>query len=188
MKWEEVIKSQDIRRIYRDAEIEKIQHLPPQILDFGRRWVSSKNPPSIFITGSVGSGKTYFMTALLRELVKKGHSWFRFTRSVDLFDLLLQEIMNRKSNNHLLRSIAEVPYLFLDDVGVEGDTERIKKEYFSIIDYRVGEMLPFVFTSNMTKDEFGQHLGERVASRMHGCVEIEFPKIDLRTKINHFQM
>lgn len=186
MKWEEVIKTHDIRKMYQDADLSKIKHLPQPLLEFARKWVETPNKPSLFLTGSVGSGKTYFMTALLRAMVEKGATWFKFTRSVDLFDDLLQKLMtsNGKSNEYHLRSLGEVPLLFVDDVGVENMTDRVKKEYFSIIDYRTSEMLPFVFTSNMSKDQFGKELGERVESRLHMCMEIEFPGRDLRREIS----
>lgn len=190
MKWEEVIKTHDIRRMYQDAHLDKIKHLPTEMMDFAKRWVDAPQRPSLFLTGSVGSGKTFFMTALFRAIVEKGHTWFKFTRSVDLFDELLQKMMtsNSKSNEHLLRVIAEVPFLFMDDVGVESMTDRVKKEYFSIIDYRISEMLPFVFTSNFSKDEFGKLLGDRVESRMHMCMEIEFPGRDLRKEMNFYKI
>jgi DNA replication protein DnaC len=190
MKWEEVIKSHDIRKMYQDANLDKIQHLPTELIAFAKRWIDAPQRPSLFLTGSVGSGKTYFMTALLRAIVDKGYTWFKFTRSVDLFDELLQKLMssNSKSNEYHLRSIAECPFLFIDDVGVETMTDRVKKEYFSIIDYRISEMLPFVFTSNFSKDEFGKLLGDRVESRMHMCAEIVFPGRDLRRELNFFKI
>lgn len=188
MKWEDVVKSHDIRKMYQDANLDSIQHLPSEMMDFAKRWVKSPTKPSLYLTGSVGSGKTYFMTALLRAIVEQGNTWFRFTRSVDLFNLLLERMMEKKTNEQLLRSIAEVPFLFIDDVGVESITDRVKKEYFSIIDYRISEMLPFVFTSNLSKQEFGEELGERVASRLNMCMEIEFPGRDLRREINFYKI
>lgn len=187
-KWEEVIKNHDIRKMYENADLDKINHLPKELLDFAKKWVDAPQKPSLFLTGSVGSGKTYFMTALLRAMVDRGHTWFRFTRSVDLFNQLLEKMMEKKTNEPMLRSIAEVPLLFIDDVGVESMTERVKKEYFSIIDYRISEMLPFVFTSNLSKEEFGNELGERVQSRLNMCMEIEFPCRDLRREINFFKI
>lgn len=188
MKWEEVVKTHDIRKMYAEANLDKIHHLPKEMIEFAKKWVSADEKPSLFLTGSVGSGKTYFMTALLRAMVENGATWFRFTRSVDLFNQLLERMMEKKTNEHMLRSIAEVPLLFIDDVGVESMTERVKKEYFSIIDYRISEMLPFVFTSNFSKDEFGKELGERVESRLNMCMEIEFPGRDLRREINFFKL
>lgn len=190
MKWEEVVNNHEIRKMYANAQLDKIQHLPPDLIAFAKRWVEAPQKPSLFLTGSVGSGKTYFMTALFRAIVEKGHTWFKFTRSVDMFDDLLQKMMgsNSKSNEHQLKIIAQVPFLFLDDVGVETMTDRVKKEYFSIIDYRISEMLPFVFTSNFSKEEFGKLLGDRVESRMHMCAEIVFPGRDLRKEINFFKI
>ena len=186
MKWEEVVKTHDIRLMYQEAHLDKIIHLPQPMLDLAKRWVDSPRRPSLFLSGDVGSGKTYFMTALFRAIVERGHTWFRFTRSVDLFDELLQKMMgaSNKSNEYHLRSIGEVPFLFLDDVGVETLTDRVKKEYFSIIDYRTSSRLPFVFTSNFSKEEFGKMLGDRVSSRMNLCAEIVFPGRDLRKEVD----
>lgn len=190
MKWDEAVSTYEIRKMYEDASLETIQELPKELIDFAKRWVQAPKKPSLFLTGSVGSGKTYFMTALFRSIVEQGHTWFKFTRSVDMFDDLLQKMMgnNSKSNEYQLKIIAQVPFLFLDDVGVEGMTDRVKKEYFSIIDYRISEMLPFVFTSNFSKQEFSKLLGDRVESRMHMCAEIVFPGRDLRKEINFFKI
>lgn len=190
MKWEEVVQTHGIRKMYQDAHLDKIEHLPPNLIDFAKRWVEAPRKPSLFLTGSVGSGKTYFMTAIFRAMVEKGHKWFKFTRSVDMFDELLQKMLgsSTKSNEYQLRIIGETPFLFIDDVGVENMTDRVKKEYFSIIDYRISEMLPFVFTSNFSKEEFGKLLGDRVESRMHMCAEIVFPGRDLRKEINFFKI
>jgi DNA replication protein DnaC len=187
MKWEEIVKNHDIRKMYQNAHLDKITHLPKSMMDLAHKWINSEHKPSLFLTGPVGSGKTYFMTAILRSLVERGYYWFRFTRSVDLFDELLKSIVDKKSNEYMLRTISEAPFLFIDDVGVENMTDRVKKEYFSIIDYRTSEMLPFVLTSNLTKEQFGKELGERVESRMHMCVEIEFPEKDLRKQINFYE-
>lgn len=181
MNWIETAQGQGIDGIYLEARLDKINCLSPALIDFGKKWIADNERPSLFITGGTGSGKTYFMIALIHEIFdKKPNLWFRFKRCVDLFDESLEILRESKNTTEFLRKFAECEILSLDDVGVESLTERTKRDYFSIIDYRLNRNLPFVFTSNLTREEFCRSYGDRIASRMAMCLEIEFPRKDLR--------
>ena len=54
MKWEEVVKTHDIRLMYQEAHLDKIIHLPQPMLDLAKRWVDSPRRPSLFLSGDVG--------------------------------------------------------------------------------------------------------------------------------------
>ena len=71
----------------------------------------------------------------------------------------------------------------LDDLGVEKPSERIIKQYYNIIDRRLNNLLPTIFTSNFSIEKIGNNLGDRIASRLEMAIEIKFPKKDLRKEL-----
>lgn len=69
-----------------------------------------------------------------------------------------------------------VPFLVMDDLGVREPTEAFRAYLHAIINHRVTNRLPTVFTSNIPLDELPEVFGERrLYDRIRdNCVEIEF--------------
>ena len=142
-------------------------------------WV--KEPKSLYIHGTTGSGKTYFCLALLKQLLERRHcEWVMYVRSHELDDELLKAIEDRQERA-ALEKYQQVPFLFIDDLGVERNNERVLKQYFSIIDERLGNYLPTVFTSNIAIDNISKTMGDRIASRLSTVTPVKFPDRDLRS-------
>ena len=147
----------------------------------GKEWV--ENPKSLYVTGSIGSGKTYFCFALLRELLEQREChWVIFVRSCDLDDELLNACETGRES-YCLEKYKTVPFLFIDDLGVERTTDRVIKQYYNIIDFRVSNSLPTVFSSNLTPEDTSTTLGDRISSRLQVAKIIKFPKQDLRKQL-----
>jgi DNA replication protein DnaC len=182
-RWKNAIKLMNIQRNYHNCSLDNCQLLHPAIVALGKKWINADRRPNLYIHGNTGSGKTYFATSLFRELVEKKYPWLIFVRSYDLDDELLASI-NGNNGNHektVLQKYCEVPILFIDDLGVERPSDRIIRQYYSIIDSRVGEGLLTVITSNCSKSDFP--LGDRIKSRLEHFCNIEFPKRDIRKTI-----
>lgn len=177
MSWTNAIRMMNIQKLYHNASLDNSPLLPPAIVDLGKRWLKATNRPSLYIYGNTGSGKTFFATSLFRGLVEKNLNWLIFIRSDDLDDELLTAIEN-KHEKTVLTKYFEVPILFIDDLGVQKSTDRIIRQYYSIIDRRVGEGLLTVITSNVSRENL--QLGDRISSRLEHFYNIEFPKKDLR--------
>lgn len=181
MNWTEWAGGQRINGLYLDAELDKIDVLPQNIIEFCKKWVENPLRESLFLSGCPGSGKSYLMVALIHELFKKNPLlWQRYSRTVDLFEESLKIMKDDGRSKEFLGKYAECDVLFFDDVGAEKGSERVEKDFFSIIDYRTNAAMPFVFTSNLTKEEFGRVYHGRIASRMQMVREIKFPQRDLR--------
>lgn len=178
MKWEEAIKKFSIGKIYHDASLSGVEAMYPTAAQIGEDWV--RNPKFLYISGNPGSGKTYFCMALLRGLLEmRTPEWVVFKRSDELDDTLLKAIEMRDERTYI-EAYQEVPYLFIDDLGIERVNDRIIKQYYSIINKRVENLLPTVITSNVPLELIGNNLGERIASRLSVMTEVKFPKKDLR--------
>ena len=177
MTWDNAIRNFSIQEIYRSCSLENCNKLPENLIDFGKRWIKHPRRPSLYIQGNTGSGKTYFSTCLFRALLENYYNWIIFVRSDDLDFELLNAIENKQEKS-ILQKYCEVPALFIDDLGVERPSDRVIRQYYSIIDKRVGDGLLTVITSNISKKDLP--LGDRTVSRLEHFLSIEFPKKDLR--------
>lgn len=112
----------------------------------------------IYLNGNFGSGKTYLLSAMLNELAKKGTKvaiiyYPEFLRA-------LKESFNTADEfKYKFNYVKKVDVLLLDDIGAETLTEWSRDEILgTILQYRMEENLPTLFTSNLTMEELEVHL------------------------------
>jgi DNA replication protein DnaC len=74
-------------------------------------------------------------------------------------------------------TIYRKPFLVLDDLGAEKDSEHALTTLYLIIDRRNRDELPTVVTTNYTPDEIESRLGARIASRLADMKTISLMKI-----------
>ena len=119
-----------------------------------------KNTKGIYLTGNFGCGKTYLVSAALNELAKNGHKvaiiyYPEFIRS------LKSSFNDPEEYNEKFNTIMKTEILLLDDIGAETTTEWNRDEVLgTILQYRMQEHLPTLFTSNMTIKELESHLSD----------------------------
>jgi len=177
LKWEDAVERFKISKVHQPATIAQ---LPSRIQKHFLDWVKNPNGKSFYLSGNPGSGKTYAMIALLKELIsQEKYNWMILVRSDELDEELLLAMENKQEATKL-EKYQEVPFLFLDDLGVERITERVLKQYLSIIDRRLNNLLPTIFTSNYSLDKIAQTVGDRIASRLQMTTEIIFGNKDYR--------
>ncbi len=124
--------------------------------EFITKYRSNKPVKGIYIHGNFGSGKSYLLAALLNELARDN------VKSATVFypELLRDLKASFGSNfNEKFDRIKKVPILLLDDIGAEAVTQWGRDEVLGpILQYRMTENLPTLFTSNLTIDELENHL------------------------------
>lgn len=129
---------------------------------------------SWYLYGAYGTGKTGLAV---------GHAWERvqdneytsvlFRRMPDLLSEL-RSTYNRPrgdegpSENDLIEKYTEVGLLILDDLGAEqvSGSGWVEDRLYQIIGKRHDEMMPTVFTSNLSIEELAKRIGERVTWRI----------------------
>ncbi len=171
--------SHGVPKKYQDAELGKLDKQPQSMIDFGKQW--AKNPTSLFLYGNKGSGKTKFAFALIRELFRQGYPnfWPRYYTSPELDSKLHQAIMDG-GDRYLIENLSKEDFLLIDDFGRETKSDRIKRQYFEIINYRYSHELPTILTSNYDLERIGRELDEVIASRIEEWKIIRFTGKDLR--------
>lgn len=134
-------------------------------------WV--KDHQSIVITGPTGVGKTFVACALAQQAVRKGYRAF-YRRSTRLFDELLQARADG-SYPRLLKKLAKVDVLVLDDWGMHRVDETQRRDLMEVLDDRYAERST-ILTSQLPISKWHDHLGdpttadaicERILHRSH---------------------
>ena len=135
--------------------------------EFVNKYKHAECGEGLLLTGEVGSGKTFLAAAIANALIKSGRQVL-FLIVPDLLDEL-KATFNKAAELtelDLLDTARTVPVLILDDLGAHNYTEWTKNRLYSIINYRLNELLPTVVTSNLTLFEMEEYLGQRTTSRL----------------------
>lgn len=154
-------------------------------------------PNDLVLTGPAGTGKTHLAIAICREWIKKQiiktkvaywedkliHNAYFITAP----DLLLQirQAFSDKSNiteGEIVKKYADIGYLVLDDLGAEKTTEWSITTLYTIIDQRYRGCLPTIVTTNLTIEQIGQQISERIASRLSSGKVVKINAPDYRKK------
>ncbi len=113
----------------------------------------------MLIYGGVGTGKTHLVVAMLNKLIN-ANIYCRYTTEHNLLDLYFQKKYDE------FNAFKKVNILVIDELGKRElvDWQMIQLE--ELISYRYNEMLPTIFITNMTENEFKSFVGDRVTSRL----------------------
>jgi DNA replication protein DnaC len=138
-------------------------------LDAAKNFINSylKDPYGLglLFTGPVGSGKTFLAVSIANELMLH-NCQVLFLVVPDLLDELRAAYKSEVNELDLLDTARTVPILILDDLGAHNYTEWTRNRLYSIINYRMNELLPTIVTTNLSLDEMEDYLGSRTTSRL----------------------
>lgn len=165
---------------YREVSLDSCEKIPKEYIEYGKIW--AKKPVSIILIGNYGTGKTHFAFALIREMFRKYHRvmWPRYFSSTDFDSRLLNASRNEKGDQEEIDDRKKEDLLFIDDLGRETKSDRLKRQYFEIFNYRYAEELPTIISTNFRLDQLGEILDGALASRLQEWQMLEFKGPDLR--------
>ncbi|MGI6125785.1 MAG: primosomal protein DnaI [Planifilum sp.] len=111
----------------------------------------------LYLYGPFGVGKSRIAGAMTRELVR--HNVDSLMVYVPDFMREMRDAIQEGSLQEKLGRLKKATVLILDDIGAETLTPWTRDEVLgSILQYRVSEGLPVVYTSNLDLDELEDHL------------------------------
>jgi len=168
---------------YADAEYKEV---PKSIAEKFEKIRQTKK--GLFIHGSVGTGKTHIAYALKKKWDEENpYKTAIFWNTPELMqnekaDFDKDSYSKRRSIERLKES---KQLLILDDIGTENATGWVLDQLYMLINKRYNEMKPVIFTSNLSIEDVGKILGDRIASRIvEMCDVVELTGDDKRLTIN----
>ncbi|WP_216828895.1 primosomal protein DnaI [Alkalihalobacterium elongatum] len=149
-------------------------------LEFAMQADPGKRSMGLYLYGKFGVGKTYIMGAVANALADRGiESMLVYTP--DFFREMKQSIGDGTLNVKLDR-VKNAQVLILDDIGAESLSSWIRDDVLGVIlQYRMLEKLPTLFTSNFDYDELEEHLAY---SERGGFEQLKAKRI--MERIRHF--
>lgn len=156
--------------------------------------------PSILLSGKTGTGKTKIACIIANEIVRQNfhpRMTVLFKRSSDIQSEFNDtwDKSNNKTESAYMNDLATATVLIIDDIG-EGDTgftdnttTKYRERLSAVIDRRYSRGLPTIITTNMTADEFYEHMGDRATDRLRqNLVSISCVWRSYRDSYNNLQV
>jgi DNA replication protein DnaC len=144
-----------------------------KVLTYATALVDDEREPSkgYLLLGPPGTGKTLLACIVLNELLLRRARPGRFVNLARNFFQQLRDTYSQESEQHgrtwqILDHLCKVPYLVLDDFGVQRGTEWETEMLYELVDARYGEEKFTIVTSNQSRDELEDVAGGRVLSRL----------------------
>lgn len=138
----------------------------------------------IYLYGPVGTGKTHIAYALKAKTDADGGFAIVFNTTE-----LIREMKSdfdrpspeKKYYDHAFMTHAGL--VVLDDVGSEKMSEWVEETFYVLVNKRYNDMLPTVFTSNLSISDLSAKIGDRTASRIaEMCEVVELKGADRRVQ------
>jgi DNA replication protein DnaC len=116
----------------------------------------------IVILGERGVGKTWEAYAIVRHLLVELGVPVHVVSAPDLVDKLRPNDDGQADTGIFYAT----PILVIDDLGAENLSEWGAEQLWRIADMRCNNRLPFIITSNLTKEQFRQRYDDRLVDRL----------------------
>lgn len=127
-----------------------------------------------------GSGKTMLACCLANEIMDRYDTVVKFIAALDYVELVRGK---QEEDRALKKAIKEAGLLIVDDIGTQNDSKQewIKNVMLDLVDYRNRELLPTIFTSNLSIDQLKED--ERTVNRIESAsVPLKLPEVSIRKK------
>lgn len=143
--------------------------------------------------GEPGNGKTMFCCVALNELIFHSGQAGRFIGLSRKFFQTLRHTFDQDSPIHgqaipIMETLSTVPFLVIDDLGVQRDTEWEVEMLYNLVDARYAEQRLTFVTTNKSIDEIKGLAGGRIYSRfleMCHLIHVQAPDYREYSKIEY---
>ncbi len=151
-------------KIFSDSDQkEKTLRKKIQLENYARNFPNN-DKPHILLVGNPGLGKTFLLGCLVRAIHEKGVR-VEMLPAYELFEGFRKQHMGE---TYILPKLSQVPFLAIDDLGVEPMYRNITVEYFNeLLDLRLTRNLPTAIATNLDATNLKEKYGERIVSRLY---------------------
>lgn len=153
------------------------------VLDFCKHAQPGKNGEGIYLYGPLGAGKSFLLGAACNKLAERDiASYMVYTPE------FLREMKGAIADQNVgqkIEAFQKVPVLIFDDIGAEMISAWIRDEVIGpILQYRVTEKLPTLYTSNYNFDQLEAHLSYTQRGGIERIEELKAKR--LMERIRHY--
>lgn len=136
----------------------------------------------LILKGKVGTMKSTFAIAILREYINKHDGSGLFVSMTSMLDnLFSMKAKNKEEFERYEDKLRKTKLLILDDLGSEYHQEWVLSKVDSIITDRYNKMLPIIVTTNLSASELKGKYAERIIDRLRSTsLQINFDGESLR--------
>lgn len=133
-----------------------------------------------------GGGKSRLAISILIALIKVKGIEGIYASEYDILNSIKATFDSNVSTQSVINRYSTVPFLVIDDFGMEKQTEFVQQTYTKIIDNRMVNKRLTVFTSNLTIDEvYKIYSNNRLPSRLNAVsLFVPMPEEDIRVKLS----
>lgn len=133
----------------------------------------------LLLMGAPGIGKTHLLAGLVTAIVERGYH-ARYASWPTVWEKCRPPFDD--SADELLRDLAKVPFLALDELGMRQGSAAEQARLFELVDTRYREQLPTLVATNATEATLPL-IGERTADRLlEACIPVAIPGSSYRTR------
>ncbi len=127
---------------------------------------------SLLLLGDAGLGKTHLALSIASRVIERGYDVIYCSASSVLKQIEIEYFEEHRSTE-TIDSLIACSLLVLDDIGAEYNSAYVKSSLYNIINTRVIENRPTIFTTNFLKqDALISRYGEKITSRLLGCCSL----------------
>ena len=122
-----------------------------------------KNGYGIYLWGDKGTGKTH-LTGCMANYLLREYKQVLFTNFFEISKSIRSTFRGSGSETDIINKIANVDFLFIDDLGTEkvtkdGEDNWLQDKIFEVINKRYNNMKPTIFTSNYSLQQLVEERG-----------------------------
>ena len=125
-----------------------------------------KRGDGLILAGLPGTGKSHLATAILQAIMPKHCGMYITCMSLIRMVRGTWRKDSETSESEVLTTIANVPLLVMDEIGVQYGTDGEQTILFDVLDRRYREMKPTILLTNQAKQGFKDFIGERSFDRL----------------------
>lgn len=149
------------------VESDAMRHALSVAREFAEKFPEHEERGSnLIFSGLPGTGKSHLAIAVLQALLPERVGMYATCMGVIRAVRETWRRDSERSETQVLKTLADVPLLVVDEIGVQYGTDGEQTILFDVLDRRYREMMPTILLTNQDKKGFAAFIGERTFDRL----------------------